>query len=106
MGEAVAGYLMERVFGARLHHRPRGRGPDIYMRLPNDRGATVEAKASVKLSGDTLQARLAEALFDMLTIWAHIDSVQKLEELDGFCVGVAIGRARVDTRVLRLEFQH
>jgi hypothetical protein len=33
MGEAVAGYLMERIFGARLHHRPRGRGPDIYMRV-------------------------------------------------------------------------
>ena len=105
MGEAVAGYLMERVFDARLHHRPRGRSPDIYMRLPNDRGATVEAKASVKLGGDTLHARLAEALFDMLTIWAHIDCVQKLEDLDGFCIGVAIGRARVEARVLRLEYQ-
>jgi hypothetical protein len=75
------------------------------MRLPSDRGATVEAKASVKLGADTLQSRLAEALFDVLTIWAHIDSVQRLEELDGFCIGVAIGRARVEARALRLEFQ-
>ena len=105
MGEAVAGYLMERVFGAHLHHRPRGRGPDIYMRLPTDRGATVEAKASVRLGAETQHSKLAEALFDMLTIWAHIDSVQRLEELDGFCVGVAIGRARVEARILRLEFR-
>jgi hypothetical protein len=81
MGEAVAGYLMERIYNARLHHRPRGRSPDIYMILPTGAGATVEAKASVNLKNDMLVSRLADALFGSLTMWAHIDSVQKLEEL-------------------------
>lgn len=104
MGEAVAGYLMERVFRARLHHRPRGRAPDIYMILPTGQGATVEAKATVNLKDDSLETKLGDALFDILTIWAHIDSVQKLEDLAGFCIAVAIGSKRFRSRVLRLEF--
>src|SRR5215471_10107270 len=104
MGEAVAGYLMERVFGARLHHRPRARAPDIYMMLPGEHGATVEAKATISLRTEALEAKLGEALFETLTIWAHIDSVQKLEELAGFCIAVALGADIVSCKVLRLEY--
>lgn len=104
MGEAVAGYLMERVFGACLHHRPRGRAPDIYMILPNGQGATVEAKATINLKEESLNAKLGEALFDILTIWAHIDSVQRLEELAGFCIAVCLGSDVFKCKVLRLEY--
>jgi hypothetical protein len=104
MGEAVAGYLLERVFHAHLHHRPRGRAPDIYMMLPSGRGATVEAKATISLRSDTVDAKLGEALFEILTIWAHIDSVQKLEELEGYCIGVGLGADIIACKALRLEY--
>lgn len=104
MGEAVAGYLMERIFRARLHHRPRGRAPDIYMMLPGEQGATVEAKATISLRADALEAKLGEALFEILTIWAHIDSVQKLEELAGYCIAVGLGADTISCKVLRLEY--
>jgi len=104
MGEAVAGYLMERVFRASLHHRPRGRAPDIYMILPSGQGATVEAKATINLRADVLDTKLGEALIEILTIWAHIDSVQKLEELAGFCIAVGLGADIFACKVLRLEY--
>jgi len=104
MGEAVAGYLMERIYDATLHHRPRGRAPDVYMKLPTGAGATVEAKATVSLRDESLKSRLAEAVFDTLTIWAHIDVVQELEDLNSFCVGVAIGTDCIEARLLRLEY--
>ena len=104
MGEAVAGYLMERVFGASLHHRPRGRAPDMYMILPNGQGATVEAKSTINLRDDSLEGKLGEALIEILTIWAHIDSVQKLEELAGFCIAVNLGADIFKCEVLRLEY--
>lgn len=104
MGEAVAGYLMERVFNAALHHRPRGRAPDIYMILPTRQGATVEAKATINLRPDVVDGKLGEALSEILTIWAHIDSVQKLEELAGFCVAVGLGAEIFSCKVLRLEY--
>ncbi len=105
MGEAVAGYMMEKIFNARLCYRPRGRSPDIYMILPSGQGATVEAKATISIRDDSLQNKLAEALLEILTIWAHIDSVQRLADLAGFCAAVAIGQSRVKTRILRLEFK-
>jgi hypothetical protein len=104
MGEAVTGYIMERVYRASLHHRPRGRAPDIYMILPNGQGATVEAKATINLRADALDTKIGEALTELLTIWAHIDSVQKLEELAGFCVAVGLGADIVACKVLRLEY--
>ena len=104
MGEAVAGYLMERLYNATLHHRPRGRAPDIYMMLPTHQGATVEAKSTINLRPDALDAKLGEALLEILTIWAHIDSVQRLEELAGFCVAVGLGAEIFSCKVLRLEY--
>ncbi len=94
MGEAVAGYLMEIVFGARLYHRPRGRAPGIYMTMPDGFHATVEAKATV-LKSDSLHSQLVDAVFDTLTVWAHIDIIQRLEDLKSFCVGVGINQAGI-----------
>src|SRR5262249_7517442 len=104
MGEAVAGFVMERIFGASLHHRPRGRAPDIYMILPSGGGATVEAKSTINLRDDSLEGRLGDALVEILTILAHIDSVQKLEELTGFCIAVGLGSDIFNCKVLRLEY--
>ena len=105
MGEAVSGYLLERLYLATLHHRPRGRSPDIYMILPNDKRATVEAKATVKIDERSLDNRVAEAVFDTLDIWAHIDAVESLENLMSFCIGVSIGQEILEARILRLEYQ-
>jgi hypothetical protein len=104
MGEAVGGFVMEVLYGGRLHHRPRGRAPDFYMVMPNGTRATVEVKATVRSSASSLRGQLINALGDMVTMWAHIDSVQSLQLLQGFCIGVAIGQEQIRVRVLRIEF--
>ncbi|MBN1568516.1 MAG: hypothetical protein JXA73_11775 [Acidobacteria bacterium] len=104
MGEAVAGFLMERIYRASLIHRPRGRAPDIYMMLPSEKSATVEAKATVSLNEGQIDSRVSDALFEILTIWAHIDSVQDLENLEGYSVGVAIGRDMMTAKIVRAYY--
>ena len=105
MGEAVAGYLMERIYGASLNYRPRGKSPDMYMIFPDGYGATIEAKASITLEDSSLEGKLAEALSGLLTIWSYIDSVQNLRELAGFCIAVSIGESLIRASLLRMEYR-
>jgi hypothetical protein len=88
IGEGMAGFLVQRLFGFIPQARPLGLSPDIIMQR-NDEIAFVEAKATLATSRSSLPKIVNDAAVDLMHFLTTAPYLKEAE-YSGFVVGTEI----------------
>ena len=104
IGEGMAGYLVQKVFGFIPKSRPLGLSPDIIMESkPTDQIAFVEAKAALKNPRSTILGEVRKAAVELLHFLATAPYL-KQAKYQGYIVGTEIVTQReFNCYILRME---